>query len=715
MAQEHLPTFSLDIGTRKVVGLLSAPGPRGLRILAAERDEHRTRSMYDGQVHDVAAVAAVVRRIKERLEQRAGVTLTEAAVAAAGRALRTARGASTHERTPDRPIDGDEAFALELAAIQKAQQSLAAQMRQAAPAPDYLFMGHSVLTRQLDGFPLASLVGHRGATVTVEVIATFLPRGVVDSLQAVLDDVGLEMAALTLEPAAAIHVVIPASMRHLNLVLIDIGAGTSDIAITRHGTVVAYDMVPVAGDEMTEALSAALLLDFPVAEAAKRRLAGGLELEVCDVLGRRRRVPAAEAQAALAPAVAHLAGLLGRRILELNAGPPQAVALIGGGSQTPGIGPALAAALGLAPDRVAVRGRAAVAGVTGARGRLAGPDAVTPIGIAAAALEQRALGFACVQVGGAGVRLFHPSRLRVADALLAAGYAMRDLVARPGPGMTVTVNGQLRLLPGGAGTPARICRDGQPVGLEDPVRHRDALTVTPAVPGAPARARVADAVPDLAPLPLWVNGAPQAAPPVLRINGRPAAASDELADNDIIDARLPATVAEALAGLDLPPAAAPYTFRCRVGGEWRTVSLPRSRITRNGPPVAPDSPVHAGDQLTLAGAPPPTAPEVAAAAGAPGQVVRVACNGRPLALWHGPPLLVDGAPAAAAAPLADGVELVIGPPPDRPPILADAIAQAGVAADPPPGRHRLRLEAGGRPAEFATPLAAGDELVVEWE
>lgn len=63
------------------------------------------------------------------------------------------------------------------------------------------------------------------------------------------------MDALTLEPIAAIQVLIPKSMRRLNVALVDIGAGTSDIAITNEGTVTAYGMVPKAGDEITESVS----------------------------------------------------------------------------------------------------------------------------------------------------------------------------------------------------------------------------------------------------------------------------------------------------------------------------------------------------------------------------------------------------------------------------------------------------------------------------
>src|SRR5699024_6863703 len=115
--------------------------------------------------------------------------------------------------------------------------------------------------------------------------ATFLPKVVVESLIAALNRADLKMEALTLEPIAAIQVLIPESMRRLNVALIDIGAGTSDIALTRQGTIAAYGMVPLAGDEITEAISDHYLLDFPNAEETKRNIVNHQEDIVEDILG----------------------------------------------------------------------------------------------------------------------------------------------------------------------------------------------------------------------------------------------------------------------------------------------------------------------------------------------------------------------------------------------------------------------------------------------
>src|SRR5699024_10199971 len=137
---------------------------------------------------------------------------------------------------------------------------------------NYHCVGYSVLHYYIDDERIGSLRDQSGKEAGVEIITTFLPKVVIESLLAALERADLNMKALTLEPIAAIHVLVPQSMRRLNVALIDIGAGTSDIAISSDGTVTAYGMVSVAGDEFTEAISDAYLLDFKEAERVKQQV-----------------------------------------------------------------------------------------------------------------------------------------------------------------------------------------------------------------------------------------------------------------------------------------------------------------------------------------------------------------------------------------------------------------------------------------------------------
>ena len=258
---EQNKRFALDIGTRSVIGIILEEQDGQYNVVDALIKEHSERAMLDGQIHDVLSVSKIILEIKEKLEEKHG-PLKKVCVAAAGRALKTERAKITIDINGKPLIQKQDILHLELSAVQQAQ-AIVAQKHQSDKSHYYYCVGYSVLYYRLDGEEIGSLIDQQGEEASVEIIATFLPKVVVESLLSALQRAELEMDALTLEPIAAINVLIPPSMRRLNVALVDIGAGTSDIAITDLGTIIAYGMVPIAGDEITEALSDQLLLDFP--------------------------------------------------------------------------------------------------------------------------------------------------------------------------------------------------------------------------------------------------------------------------------------------------------------------------------------------------------------------------------------------------------------------------------------------------------------------
>jgi len=709
-------SLALDIGTRKVVGLLTKPGPKGLKIVAAEKLEHSTRAMYDGQIHDVAAVAEVVGQIVRKLAAKAGVPLTEAAVAAAGRALRTFKGTAARELTGLTELTQSEVFALELEAVQAAQAAMAAALKESDHAQNYHYVGHSVMGSRLDDLAIGNLLGQRGNVAEMDVIATFLPRGVVDSLQSVLSRTGLEMTALTLEPIAALSVAVPPTMRHLNLVLVDIGAGTSDIAITSKGAVTAYDMVPIAGDEVTEALSEAYLLDFAVGEAVKRQINIKQDITFTDILGHKQTVSSELLREALLPAVEGLAGRIAERVLKLNGGPPQAIMLVGGGSLTPGLPAALAKAVGMPENRVAVRGRDAVAQVEGAKTLLAGPDAITPIGIAVASRDKSTLGFHLVHVNGRSVRLFHPGQLTVADALLAAGIQIKELQGRVGKGLTVSVNGTLHIIRGTFGKPARILVGDQPATLETEITHRDHITVFPGTPGEAGSATVADVAPAARDrLSITVNGESFDLAPLLTVNGEPAEPDRPLGDNDTVVIRPLRTVEDILLHLGYEEPGEVKQIRFALQGETRVLRHPRYHLWLGPARCEPDTPVKTGDSLRVEVTAPLTVREAAGFAVDGDATITITVNGRPQQLPAGlPELWRNGRPAKPDDEVGEGDQLEVRSNGEAP-MFAHALARAGIALQPPPGKTHLVMRLNGEPAEFTTPLQNGDVAELIWE
>ena len=81
--------FGLDIGTRSVVGTVGYRTDETFHVIAQESRQHDTRSMLDGQIHDINMVASTIKEIHRRLEEMTGRTLKDVCIAAAGRVLKT--------------------------------------------------------------------------------------------------------------------------------------------------------------------------------------------------------------------------------------------------------------------------------------------------------------------------------------------------------------------------------------------------------------------------------------------------------------------------------------------------------------------------------------------------------------------------------------------------------------------------------------------------
>ncbi|WP_018921751.1 cell division FtsA domain-containing protein [Salsuginibacillus kocurii] len=534
--------FALDIGTRSVIGLILQQTAEGYHIIDVETKEHEERSMLDGHIHNIPAVAKVITAVKERLEENHG-PLTIASVAAAGRALKTKRREKSIDISTLPRLSKEDILHLELSAVQEAQHDLAQAFEE--HQENYHCVGYSVMKRKLDDEELLNLEDHTGSTATVEIIATFLPKMVVDSLLTALKQADLELEALTLEPIAAINVLIPPSMRRLNVALVDIGAGTSDIAITNGGTVIGYGMVPLAGDEITEALSDSFLLDFPDAERLKRELSEHEHVQFEDILGMPNERSKEEVLEPIRNTISQLASEIASEIMTLNQQAPRAVMLVGGGSMTPELTVALAEALDLPKERVAIRGLDAIKSLSTVADSSQGPEMVTPAGIAIAAREYP-IEYLSVVVNQLTVRLFDVKELNVGDALMATGLQLSKLYGRPGMAYVIQVNGQRITVPGTHGAPPSLLLNGSETTLSAPIQSGDVIQTTPGDDGSSPSVTVQDVCDPASGMTIFINGKPVTLEPSIWKNGEMVSIDTPVFDRDTIKTILPKTVEDAL-------------------------------------------------------------------------------------------------------------------------------------------------------------------------
>ncbi len=528
--------FALDIGTRKIIGLVMQKNESGYEVLDAEMIEHQTRAMLDGQIHDVEAVADTILTIKQKLEERLGIQLDSAAVAAAGRALQTAHGTAHKSNDHVMEISREEVRALEIEAVQQAQHLLARNDTGNTVDLEYFCVGYSVIGYYLENQAIGNLVGQLGSKSSVEVIATFLPRVVVDSLFSALKHAGLEVYSMTLEPIAALSMAIPPNMRLLNLALVDIGAGTSDIAIVKNGNIFAYAMVPLGGDELTEHLASHYLMDFNSAEALKCQLSVSEHLSFQDILDNQIDMPAVEVKAQLESMVRELAREITSNILLLNGKATDAVLCVGGGSLTPDLVQYLAEALEIPRNRVGIRTRESSPHITGDFACLIGPQAVTPLGIAFHSFDKPPVPFIKVAVNGRELALWNIGDIDVADALLSSGIALNNAYGKPGMGKTVEINSYLKVFKGELGTGPVIRVNGKEASLDTPVLNGDKIEFSKGEDGQNASVKLANIDPGGSGY-VFVNGERLELKPEFTVNGQQWHEDEEIPDRAKVEIR----------------------------------------------------------------------------------------------------------------------------------------------------------------------------------
>lgn len=509
--------FGLDIGTRSIVGTVGHLSGGKFHVLAQQFKEHETRAMLDGQIHDIGKVGETIRWVKEQLETDLNRNLTEVCIAAAGRVLRTVTTYAENSFETEHEITEEDIYSLAAMGVEKAYEEF--QDKNDTDMKFYC-VGYTPMRYYMNGYQIGNLVGHKARTIAIDLIATFLPDDVVDGLCKAVELAGLHVANMTLEPIAAIQVAIPEKFRMLNMALVDVGAGTSDISITRDGTITAYGMIPVAGDSLTDILVQHCLVDFETAEQIKRGAGEQETVEYLDIMGLPQTITAQDVKGLLEESVDKMTQMVAECIKELNGEKAvSAVFVVGGGGMIPGYTGKLAERLGIVKERVAIRGQEVMQNIVFEK-EDARKDSmmVTPIGICLSYYEQ-SNNFIFVTFNEERVKLYDNGRLTVADAAMQAQFPNENLFPKRGRALTFQVNGKPRMVRGTQGEVAQILVNGEAADMYAQVRNADRVEVRPSTEGEPPVLELGK-LPELSEqLHVYVNGRKFDLPKTAEVNG----------------------------------------------------------------------------------------------------------------------------------------------------------------------------------------------------
>ena len=379
---------ALDVGTEFVKALVFDIDSNGLgTVRGAGRKRQGLAHMQSGTVTDINAVVNNCTVALQEAEEMAGFRPTQCVIGIAGELVKGFTTTHTQERKrSDSPITDEELQKLingvQKEALREAERTITWET--GLPQVDVRLVHAAVTGSQIDGYPVTNPVGFRGRHVKISIFNAFAPLVHLGALQSVAQQLELELIQIVAEPYAVARVMASDQVLQAGALFIDIGGGTTDVALVRHGGIEGTRMFALGGRAFTKSIADRLDLPFPRAEEIKVDYARGVALS-----------NRADVARIVADDVAIWSAGVELVLEELASGDllPGRIYLCGGGSHLPEIGAVLRdekywRRLPFSrPPEVVVMAPGQVDRIKDATGLLVDQQDVTPMGLAYQAIE----------------------------------------------------------------------------------------------------------------------------------------------------------------------------------------------------------------------------------------------------------------------------------------------------------------------------------------
>jgi cell division protein FtsA len=327
---------ALDVGTEFAKALVfEIEDGRGV-VKGVGRKRQGLAHMQSGTVADISAVVDNCAVALQEAEEMAGFRPEQVVIGIAGELVKGFTTVVDQQRLKaDLPITQAELGKLiegvQRQAMREAERSVTWET--GLQSVDVRLVHAAVVGAWIDGYAVTNPIGFQGRNVRIAIFDAFAPLVHLGALQTVAAKLELELVAVVAEPYAVARVLDSEQVRQGGALFVDVGGGTTDVALVRQGGIEGTRMFALGGRAFTKSIADRLELPFPRAEALKvdytRGIADDREAEVRDIVADDVAVWAAGVELVME---------------ELAAGDllPGRIYLCGGGSRLPEIRTALA-------------------------------------------------------------------------------------------------------------------------------------------------------------------------------------------------------------------------------------------------------------------------------------------------------------------------------------------------------------------------------------
>lgn len=269
---------ALDIGTEYVKALIGEVAGSNIEIIGVGRQRQRLTDMAGGAVTDISGVVNNCDEALKRAEEMSGVVAKDAVLGIAGELVKGATTSVSYRRAkPNVQIDmvelKDIIERVQNQAFEKVRKELSWET--GYKEIEVKLVNAAVVDVFIDGYRVTNPIGFQGRDVTIQIFNAFAPMVHLGALQSVARDLDLNVINIAAEPFAVAKSVGADDSTEFSAIFIDIGGGTSDIAVVNNGGVEGTKMFAIGGRSFTKRIASSLSLSFEEAEDLKLKHSAG--------------------------------------------------------------------------------------------------------------------------------------------------------------------------------------------------------------------------------------------------------------------------------------------------------------------------------------------------------------------------------------------------------------------------------------------------------
>ena len=267
---------ALDIGTEFVKALVARVEDDKLVIIGVGRQHQGLNDMQAGAIADIAAVVRNCDAALNAAEQQAGVSVRTAVIGIAGELVKgTTTTVRVRRKNPSKQLDIEETEQIiklvQERAMAKAKQQLAWEL--GGKEVEIRLVNSALVRIDIDGYPVTNPVGFQGKEIVVQLYTAFAPLIHIGALERTAQELDLDLVAVAAEPFAVARAVIGNDPNaSMNAILMDVGGGTTDIAVLHDGGVQGTKMFGIGGRAFTRSIEREMSIPFSQAENFKLAL-----------------------------------------------------------------------------------------------------------------------------------------------------------------------------------------------------------------------------------------------------------------------------------------------------------------------------------------------------------------------------------------------------------------------------------------------------------